>query len=310
MIKLMIAKGMIVQFLKNMLKSYFTQILYLFIFSFFAFTYIGDYGFVKLDKAFHAFLQIGPQFFWQLLTKSAYDYLYVIPFIVPPFLLIWVFAKRYFFKYKIQQINKHTNAHILHDAIEGIFASISFTLVSMVVVKMANNGYGKLYSNLNDFPVYNIPLSIAACLLVEDAWFYWVHRAMHHKSIYKYIHASHHISIDTTPFSQNAFHFVEAMILPIGGMLPTFFIPTYGPAFTIFLLFGGISNLVAHLGYEFYPSWMLSWKTTSTHHNMHHQYFDGNYGTHFTFWDKVCKTEFKDYEDRFKEVKTRVSIKN
>ena len=166
-----------------------------------------------------------------------------------------------------------------------------------------------LYENINDYPLYYLPVSLIACFLVEDAWFYWVHRGLHHKSVYKYIHASHHVSIDSTPFTQNAFNFVEMFLLPIGGLLPTFLFPTYGPLFLGFLLYGGIMNMIAHSGFEFYPSWMLSWKTTSTHHNMHHQYFDGNYGTHFTFWDRVCKTEYYDYEARFKEIKERIKLK-
>jgi sterol desaturase/sphingolipid hydroxylase (fatty acid hydroxylase superfamily) len=39
-------------------------------------------------------------------------------------------------------------------------------------------------------------------------------------------------------------------------------------------------------------------KTTSTHHNMHHQLFNGNYALYFTWWDKWMGTEFKDYEKR------------
>jgi sterol desaturase/sphingolipid hydroxylase (fatty acid hydroxylase superfamily) len=299
---------MILQFLKNAAKSYFSQAIYAFVLAFFVFAYVGNHGFQRLDATFLLFLSDGGNFFWNLLTNSSNAYLYTLPFIIPPFYLFWVLGKKYFFKYKIQQINKHTNAHILHDLMEGIFTSISFSLFDMVVVKLASNGFGRLYENINDYPIYYLPVSFAACLLVEDAWFYWVHRAMHHKWIYKYIHASHHVSIDTTPFTQNAFHFVETLLLPIGGILPTFFIPTYGPVFAMYLIFGGVVNMIAHLGYEFYPSWMLSWKTTSTHHNMHHQYFDGNYGTHFTFWDKFCKTEFYDYEARFKEIKTRTSI--
>ena len=300
---------MIIQFLKNTAKSYFSQVIVAFIYSFFVFAYVGNYGFTNLLYTISQFITTGGSFFYNLLTHSTYDYLYQLPFIVPPFYVFWVLGKKYFFKYKVQQINKYTNAHLVHDAIEGVFSSISFTMTNMILVKLASNGYGALYENINDYPIYYIVLSMTAIVLAQDAWFYWLHRAMHHKHIYKYIHKSHHVSIDTTPLTQNAFNFVEMLFLPIGGLIPIFFIPTYAPAFTIYLLVAGVLNLVAHLGYEFFPRWMLSWKTTSTHHNMHHQYFDGNYGTYFTFWDKICKTEFKDYEERFLEIKTRVALK-
>jgi Delta7-sterol 5-desaturase len=165
----------------------------------------------------------------------------------------------------------------------------------------------KLYSNFSDYPWYCVPVAVASWLIFEDTWFYWIHRLMHHKYIYRFVHASHHVSVDTSPFTQNAFNFTEGLLLPLGSIIPTFIFPSWGPAFFVYLIFGGIANMVAHSGYEFYPRWMLSWKTTATHHNMHHQYFDGNYGTHLTFWDRICGTEIADYSDRFSEIKARVS---
>ena len=35
---------------------------------------------------------------------------------------------------------------------------------------------------------------------------------------------------------------------------------------------------------------------------MHHQYFKGNYGLYFTFWDKIMGTTNKNYDRRFEEV--------
>ena len=68
-----------------------------------------------------------------------------------------------------------------------------------------------------------------------------------------------------------------------------------------------LNNVLAHLGYEVYPkTWtkipFLKHKTTSTHHNMHHQLFNGNYALYFTWWDKWMGTEFKDYEKRHAQI--------
>ena len=35
---------------------------------------------------------------------------------------------------------------------------------------------------------------------------------------------------------------------------------------------------------------------------MHHQYFKGNYGLYFTWWDRIMHTTHKDYDMRFKQV--------
>jgi sterol desaturase/sphingolipid hydroxylase (fatty acid hydroxylase superfamily) len=300
---------MILKFLQKTAKSYGGQIIALLVFAYIVYGYTSGIGFYHPIDTLVQFVKHSPSFFYHLMKESAYSYLYMLPFVVIPFVVFWVLFKKHFFKYRIQQIEKHTPVHFVHDIIESIFAATAFVLLSMIQVKLADKGIIKLYENFSDYPWYYLPMAITSWLVFEDAWFYWIHRLMHHKYLYKWIHASHHVSVDSTPFTQNAFNFIEGLLLPLGGILPTFIFPSWGPAYLVFLLFGGTANMIAHSGYEFYPKWALFWKTTATHHNMHHQYFDGNYGTHFTFWDKICKTEFKDYEERFMEIKNRVKQK-
>lgn len=73
-------------------------------------------------------------------------------------------------------------------------------------------------------------------------------------------------------------------------------------------------NVIGHLGYEIYPKgfnthWLFRWKTPSTHHNMHHSNFNGNYGLYFTWWDKIFKTEFKDYNETYEKLQNRIANK-
>jgi sterol desaturase/sphingolipid hydroxylase (fatty acid hydroxylase superfamily) len=276
------------------------------LFSFVVFVYVGNLHHHAPLDVLKRFVAESSRFFSGVLVESAFSYLFFLPFVLIPFLTLWVIFRRHFFKYRIQQITKFTILHFVHDVIESFFFAIAYVLLLMVQTKLADRGTIKLYNNVADHPWYAVPVAIAAWLVCEDTWFYWLHRLMHNKRLYRWVHASHHVSIDSTPFTQNAFNFVEGLLLPLGSILPTFIFPSWGPAYFVFLLLGGTANMIAHSGYEFYPTWTLLWKTTATHHNMHHQYFDGNYGTHFTFWDKVCNTEFKDYRDRFLEIKTRV----
>ncbi len=72
-------------------------------------------------------------------------------------------------------------------------------------------------------------------------------------------------------------------------------------------------NVYGHLGYELYPRGFNTgrvgrWINTSTNHNQHHQYFRGNYGLYFTFWDRMMGTIRKDYDERFEQVVTRKKI--
>jgi sterol desaturase/sphingolipid hydroxylase (fatty acid hydroxylase superfamily) len=86
----------------------------------------------------------------------------------------------------------------------------------------------------------------------------------------------------------------------------------YIPAIAILQIWGFLDNVKSHLGYEFFPSW---WNksigkllTSSTHHNMHHSKFNGNYGVHFRIWDKLLGTEFKEYESEYDKIQERKKI--
>jgi len=78
----------------------------------------------------------------------------------------------------------------------------------------------------------------------------------------------------------------------------------------LFFIFSLVYNVYGHLGFELYPKnfnthWFGKWMNTSIAHNMHHPYFDGNYGLYFTIWDRAMGTLRKEYDERFDEVTSR-----
>jgi sterol desaturase/sphingolipid hydroxylase (fatty acid hydroxylase superfamily) len=46
------------------------------------------------------------------------------------------------------------------------------------------------------------------------------------------------------------------------------------------------------------------WINTGTAHNLHHQYFHGNYGLYTLIWDRLFGTLREDYEKKFDQVTT------
>jgi sterol desaturase/sphingolipid hydroxylase (fatty acid hydroxylase superfamily) len=147
-------------------------------------------------------------------------------------------------------------------------------------------------------------------LVIDDTYFYWAHRLLHHPQLFRRVHKVHHYSIDPTPFSTYSFHPLEAAILFFGYRLVPSIIFVHGLAINIWLLLTLLNAIVIHLGYEIYPQWftqsrLTNWKTPSTHHNMHHAKVHGNYGLIFTWWDKLMKTEFPDYQAQIEAVQQR-----
>ena len=89
-----------------------------------------------------------------------------------------------------------------------------------------------------------------------------------------------------------------------------FTIPIHPLHLFIFFLLMILYNVYGHLGFELYPKgfnrhFIGRWINTSVNHNLHHQYFKGNYGLYFTFWDRMMGTIRKDYDQKFEEVKNR-----
>lgn len=153
-------------------------------------------------------------------------------------------------------------------------------------------------------------LVLPGMLLVHDTYFYWVHRAMHTRLLYRTVHAVHHQSTDPTSWSAFAFHPLEAvlegLIVPIlFWMFPADPQIALGYTITIFVF-----NVVGHSGYEIYPHrflrWpLIQWILTSTHHNMHHPTFNYNFGLYFNIWDRLLGTVHPAYVDHFEEVTSR-----
>lgn len=151
---------------------------------------------------------------------------------------------------------------------------------------------------------------LAAIIVAHDAYFYWVHRAMHTPLMYKRFHLTHHRSITPTPFAAYSFSVGEAALMALFVVMWQFFVATPGIVLLIFLGFQILRNAMGHSGFEFHPRWWLStpltsWINTTTHHDLHHAgSFTHNYGLYFTFWDRLMGTEHPKYAETFTRVTT------
>jgi sterol desaturase/sphingolipid hydroxylase (fatty acid hydroxylase superfamily) len=171
------------------------------------------------------------------------------------------------------------------------------------VYYLDNLGDTLVYWELQDYGWIWLLLSLPIVLFLDDSFFYWSHRAMHHPRLYRLFHKVHHNSTDPSPFTTFAFSPLEAVVEHLMLIILPFILPMHFAVIIIWQIFSMLNNVMGHLGYELYPKgWtkipFLKYKTASTHHNMHHELFNGNYALYFTFWDKWMRTELADYEAR------------
>jgi Delta7-sterol 5-desaturase len=234
------------------------------------------------------------------------------------FLFFWLIFRPQLVHLRIQPRKRANNKIIFQEICYSFLSFLVFSIVAFILnltIFNHRNGvfYDNYYSNISDYGLVYLIFSIFLILVIEDTYFYWTHRLLHHPKLYHHIHKIHHYSVDPTPFTTYSFHPLEATILFLGQILATSIFPVHDLALGIWAGLTLFNSVVIHLGYEIYPqwftqSWLTNWKTPSTHHNMHHEKFKGNYALIFTWWDKLMGTEFSDYQARVKSIHQRKSV--
>jgi lathosterol oxidase len=149
--------------------------------------------------------------------------------------------------------------------------------------------------------------SIVLLVVIQDTYFYWTHRAMHTRALFRPVHLVHHLSTNPTPWAAYAFAPAEAVVQAAYVPLVALVLPFHQVALFVFLAFMILRNVLGHLGLELFPRGFVEarwwrWSTTTTHHAMHHRHMNANYGLYFTFWDRVMGTMASDYEATFDRV--------
>jgi sterol desaturase/sphingolipid hydroxylase (fatty acid hydroxylase superfamily) len=158
-------------------------------------------------------------------------------------------------------------------------------------------------------------LAFPAMFVVHDTYFYWMHRLIHHPRLFKSFHIIHHKSTNPSPWAAFSFQPLEAFFEAGIFVLLIVMMPLHLIHLFVFFLVMMVYNVYGHLGWELYPKGFSKhpigkWINTSVNHNQHHQYFKGNYGLYFLFWDRMMGTLREDYDQYFEKVKSRDVVKS
>ncbi len=153
-----------------------------------------------------------------------------------------------------------------------------------------------LYSDISDYPLWYLPVSLMLYLLAHDTWFYWTHRLMHRPRWFKLAHRVHHDSRPPTAWTAMSFHPIEAVSGAIIIPLLMFVIPIHVVTLGIVLTVMTVMGVTNHMGWEIFPRWIVhsalgNWVITASHHERHHEDYQCNFGLYFRIWDRICKTD-------------------
>jgi len=225
------------------------------------------------------------------------------------YLIFWILLRNKLAKKKIQLSKRAGWSQIKGEIGATMLSFIGGTGFSVLLLSYNEMGLTKFYLNAGTHGLWYEVLVVFIMLIVSDTWFYWSHRAMHHQSIYKYVHALHHRSLDVNPFTSSSFHIIESLWLTAWVLPLAMVLPISMSALGIMQVIGTLNNLKSHLGYELFPKMFskppFNLLINATNHSLHHTQYRGNYGLFFRFWDMACGTELNDTKSTFNEIHSR-----
>lgn len=198
----------------------------------------------------------------------------------------------------------------LREILHSVQSTFVMTLITVAVQFTGIRKYTLIYDDWTRYGALYFFGSVALALIIHDTYFYWTHRLMHHPSLFKRIHLLHHKSVSPSPWTSYSFHFLEAIVEGSVTVVLAFVLPMHPLAIALFILSGFLINVYGHLGYEIMPlglrkSFLFEIINTSTHHNLHHSKFKGNYGLYFRVWDRLMGTENPDYVRQYDQIQAQ-----
>jgi lathosterol oxidase len=151
------------------------------------------------------------------------------------------------------------------------------------------------YQNVDDYGWPWLCASVLVLLFAQDTAFYWFHRLIHSRALFRTVHATHHRSVHPTAWATYSVHPYEALGNAVIVLLLLFVIPIHPLAYIGFQTISTLHTTYAHCGREFAPKhWLLGrvarFINFSVHHYHHHRYARDNYGLYFVFWDWLMGT--------------------
>jgi sterol desaturase/sphingolipid hydroxylase (fatty acid hydroxylase superfamily) len=149
--------------------------------------------------------------------------------------------------------------------------------------------------------LYFIPISFGYDI-INCLFFYSIHRLLHHKNLYRYIHKVHHKHHHPTAILLYYQHWFDWLLLTsIPVIIPLYILPHISfLQLNNILLYKTIGEIIGHIGRKSYPfgsfpqmPWLVNYLNITLYpedHDLHHSLNNCNYGERFSFWDKLFNT--------------------
>lgn len=248
-------------------------------------------------------LEISLQVFPRIFIVDALRYLIPAALV---FTLFYVGGHAWLVHRKIQRVPLHF-AQVRREIFYSLTSALIFATTGLGVFWLIRLGFTQVYTDIGKLGYLYVPFSVVLALIIHDAYFYWTHRLLHSRILYRHVHRTHHLSTSPSPWAAYAFHPVEAVIQSLIVPLMVLVVPIHPAPLAVFLLIQIVRNVLGHSGFEMFPSWFMKSPVlrlfqSNTEHDLHHRFTHGNYGLYFTWWDRMLGTDRPDSVEVFERV--------
>ena len=234
-----------------------------------------------------------------VLISVAVHMLTVLSFSFIPFLFQFI---PYFQKYKIQPSKSYPLLTQIGVAGSVLFAQVVYQGPFIIFNYYWFKHFQIPYDYASIPTLFPILWKMVICLVIEDAWHYWAHRALHHPALYKRFHKQHH-SFEA-PFAIQAeyAHPFETIFTGIGFFIGFALFCDHLMLMWIWMAVRVAETTDVHSGYDIpiSPFYLLPGYAGARVHDFHHYNFEGNYAPTFVWWDKICGTDnfYREYNEK------------
>ncbi len=176
-------------------------------------------------------------------------------------------------------------SQVLDNMFWSLASGISFgTLYTCLWFWAAGNGWAATTS-FAESPVWWV-LWFALMPMWGSFHFYWVHRLLHVPVLYKAAHALHHRNVNVGPWSGISMHPIEHAVY-FSSLLIHFVVPT-SPMHILFHVYTfTLHPVCSHSGFDgLIAGGSKKAQLGDFFHQLHHRYFECNYGTVEMPWDR------------------------
>lgn len=136
-------------------------------------------------------------------------------------------------------------------------------------------------------------------LYLDDFLYYWVHRAMHTRWLFRHIHGWHHRIFTPWAVTGHYMHPVEYLLTGGIAMIGPLLLGSHVGTLWVWFAVRQWEAAEGHSGYDFpwSPSHWLPFNDGAAHHDVHHAKVKGNYAGYLAWVDGVFGTWARGYRE-------------